>query len=56
MDTATFTRIAKAVASANHFRLGEIDEPSVVPQLLVRRIHLPHQLSGGQTLPAVFNR
>jgi len=31
MDTATFTRIAKAVASANHFRLGEIDEPSVVP-------------------------
>lgn len=31
MDTATFTRLAKAVASANHFRLGRIGEPGVTP-------------------------
>ncbi|MDD5059455.1 MAG: hypothetical protein PHQ60_16480 [Sideroxydans sp.] len=29
MDTATFTRIAKAVASANQYRLGKIAEPGV---------------------------
>lgn len=31
MDSATFTRIARAVASANKYRLGDIDEPGVTP-------------------------
>lgn len=31
MDTETFTRLAKAVASANNYRLGYIAEPGVTP-------------------------
>jgi hypothetical protein len=56
MNTVTFTRIVNAVASANKYRWGGNIRARSYPELLVRRIHLSHHLSGCQTLFAVFMR